>query len=65
MKNSKKNKSADRDGNVPRQVRMPPNLDEWLQQEAAQSNVGATVADKIREIVAAAYEAKRREQQVA
>jgi hypothetical protein len=65
MTNPKQNKQVDKDGNIPRQVRMPPVLDQWLQEEAAQSTVRATVADKIREIVAAAYEAKQNEQQAA
>ena len=65
MKNSKKNKQADRDGNVPRQVRMPPFLDDWLQRKAAESTLNVTVADKIREIVVAAYEADQQSQQAA
>lgn len=44
---------------------MPLDLDEWLQQEASASALQRTVADKIREIVAEAREAKLRQRQEA
>lgn len=62
---SQKEKSPLRNGAVPRQVRMPPDLDEWLENEAAADNLPKTVADKIREIVAEAREAKQRQEQAA
>jgi hypothetical protein len=48
---------------IPRLVRMPPALDEWLKQQAEATNGRDTVADKIRECVARVMEA--REQQAA
>jgi len=54
MKNKTKQKTK---SNVPRQVRMPPAMDEWLEKEAEKSLPGTTVADKIREIVGEAYKA--------
>lgn len=60
-----KEKSTLRNGSIPRQVRMPPDLDEWLEQEAAADNLPKSVADKIREIVAEAREAQRRQDQAA
>jgi hypothetical protein len=66
-KRSRHNKAA-RDANVPRQVRMPPFLDRWLEKEAKDASSvleTKTVADKIREIVAAAYDAKQQSDQQA
>lgn len=60
-----KEKSPLRNGAVPRQVRMPPDLDEWLEKEAAADSLPKSVADKIREIVAEAREAKQRQEQAA
>jgi hypothetical protein len=57
-----KKEDTPKDGTRPRQVRMPLWLDRWLEEKArADSSVVEvrTVADKIREIVAAAYEADR------
>ncbi len=61
----RKQKQVDRGGNIPRQVRMPPDLDEWLENEAAADSLPKTVADKIREIVADARDAKQRDEQAA
>ena len=61
----RKDKLALRNGLIPRQVQMPPDLDEWLEDEAAADSLPKTVADKIREIVAEAREAKQRQEQAA
>jgi hypothetical protein len=47
---------------IPRQVRMPLDLDEWLEAKAAADSLPKTVADKIREIVAEARDKELREQ---
>jgi hypothetical protein len=54
MRNKQRQKPQ---SNIPRQVRMPPAIDQWLEIEASKSIPGTTVADKIREIVGAAYKA--------
>jgi flavin-dependent dehydrogenase len=49
-------------GTIPRQVRMPVVLDDWLAKKAAEASTEVrqvTVAEKIREIVAAAREAEK------
>ena len=54
--------TAGKDETVPRHVRMPRDLDEWLEGLAAADPLPKTVADKIREIVSEARQVELQQQ---
>lgn len=63
-KRQTKSKGSAAGQNKPRQVRMPPALDQWLEERAAKSG-HHTVADIIRDIVAKEREASLQQEQAA